>query len=71
MSLSRQFKIAERQRLEIRAEAFNIVNHWRPGNAPAGVSTTTLNTARNSGTFGQVQVFGDPRIMQFALKYGF
>jgi hypothetical protein len=70
-SLSRQFKVTEHQRLEIRAEAFNIPNHWRPGFAPAGVSTTTLNTTRSSGTFGQVQVFGDPRIMQFALKYLF
>ena len=70
-SLSRQFKITERQRLEIRYEVFNIPNHWRPGFAPAGVSTTTLNTARNSATFGQMQVFGDPRIMQFALKYIF
>jgi len=71
-SLSRQFKITERQRLEIRYEVFNIPNHWRPGFAPAGVSTTTLQTARNATTnFGQVQVFGDPRIMQFALKYIF
>ena len=70
-SLSRQFRIRERQSLEIRYEVFNIPNHWRPGFAPAGVSTTTLNTARNSATFGQMQVFGDPRIMQFALKYIF
>jgi outer membrane receptor protein involved in Fe transport len=70
-SLSRQFKITERQRLEIRYEVFNIPNHWRPGFAPAGVSTTTLQTAKNAGNFGQMQVFGDPRIMQFALKYIF
>jgi len=70
-SLARQFKITERQRLEIRYEVFNIPNHWRPGFAPPGVSTTTLQTARNAGNFGQMQVFGDPRIMQFALKYIF
>ena len=70
-SLSRQFKITERQRLEIRYEVFNIPNHWRPGFPAAGVSTTTLQTARNAGNFGQMQVFGDPRIMQFALKYIF
>jgi len=70
-SLSRQFSITERQRLEIRYEVFNIPNHWRPGLAPAGVSTTTVSTARSAGNFGQIQVFGDPRIMQFALKYIF
>jgi hypothetical protein len=70
-SLARQFKVTERQRLEVRYEVFNIPNHWRPGFAPAGVSTTTLQTARNAGNFGQMQVFGDPRIMQFALKYIF
>ncbi len=70
-SLSKQFRITERQRLEIRYEVFNIPNHWRPGFPPAGVSTATLQTARNAGNFGQMQVFGDPRIMQFALKYIF
>jgi hypothetical protein len=70
-SLSRQFRITERQHLEVRYEVFNIPNHWRPGFPAAGVSTTTLQTARNAGNFGQMQVFGDPRIMQFALKYIF
>jgi len=71
-SLLRDFRVKEHQMLEVRFEAFNIPNHWRPGFPAAGVSTTTVNTTRSSAaTFGQVQVFGDPRIMQFALKYLF
>ena len=70
-SLSREFRVTERQHLEIRYEVFNIPNHWRPGFPAAGVSTTMLNSTRSSGTFGQIQIFGDPRIMQFALKYLF
>ena len=70
-SVSRDFRVREHQALEIRWEIFNIPNHWRPGFAPAGVSTTTVSTTRSAGNFGQIQVFGDPRVMQFALKYLF
>ena len=70
-SLSRLFNITERQHLEVRYEVFNIPNHWRPGFPIAGSPLTTIQTARNAGNFGQLQVFGDPRIMQFALKYIF
>jgi hypothetical protein len=63
VALSRTFDIRERQKLELRAEAYNITNSLRMGN-PA----TVLNT---TNTFGQITTSGDPRIMQFALKYVF
>ena len=62
MALSRTFNIREMQRLEIRAEAFNVLNSFRPG-APS--------TILNSNTFGQIRTALDQRIMQFALKYAF
>jgi hypothetical protein len=62
MALSRTFSIREMQRLEVRAEAFNVLNSFRPGPPSA-----TLN----SNTFGQIRTALDPRIMQFALKYAF
>jgi len=62
MALSRTFSIREIQRLEVRAEAFNVLNSFRPGSP-----STTLN----SNTFGQIRTALDPRIMQFALKYAF
>ncbi len=62
-SLVRTVRIRERQTLELRLEAFNLLNHVQPTNPNA-----TINTA---STFGKITVFGDPRIMQFALKYLF
>ena len=62
MALSRTFTIREMQRIEVRAEAFNVLNSFRPG-----PPSTTLN----SNTFGQIRTALDPRIMQFALKYAF
>ena len=62
MALSRIFRFRESQRIEVRAEAYNVTNSFRPGNP---------NMALNSATFGQIRTARDPRIMQFALKYLF
>ena len=61
-SLSRTFAFNEGQRIEVRAEAFNVTNSFRKNNP-----STTLN----NNTFGQITSALDPRIMQFALKYVF
>ena len=62
VALSRSFQLNERQKLEFRAEAFNVTNSVRLDNPQASL---------NSSTFGQIQSAQDPRIMQFALKYFF
>jgi hypothetical protein len=62
VSLSRQFVVRERHRIEVRAESFNIQNRVNYNN-PGG----TLN----SGTFGKITTDRAPRIMQFAMKYYF
>ena len=62
IALSRSFSITERQRVDFRWEAFNLFNHTRFGSP---------STAMNSATYGQITSAGDPRIMQFALKYVF
>jgi hypothetical protein len=56
------FQVREAQKLEFRAEAFNVTNSFHANNP-----VTNLN----SGNFGQVTSAKDPRIMQFALKYVF
>ena len=63
MNITRMFQVTERWQLQLRGDFFNIMNHanW---NAPG----TTLST---SGTFGAVTSFGDPRIIQLALKLSF
>jgi hypothetical protein len=62
-ALSRGFQLRERQRLEFRAEAYNLTNSLRKG-----TPGTNLN---NLATFGQITTASDPRILQFALKYVF
>ena len=49
--------------LELRVEAFNLLNHFNWGNP---------GTNFNASTFGRIQsIAGEPRIMQFGVKYGF
>ena len=62
LGLSRIFAPREAQKLEFRAEGFNVTNSLRKGNP---------NTALNSNIFGQINTSSDARIMQFALKYSF
>jgi hypothetical protein len=78
LQLSRIFQIRERYRLQVMANAFNIMNHtnfvggFAPAGQPAGVANLgTVSTALNSSTFGQITGAYDPRILQFALKLFF
>ena len=61
-ALTRTFKVGGAQSVQVRWEVFNLINHVN-FNAPI--------TALNSASFGQIQTAGDPRIMQFALKFTF
>jgi hypothetical protein len=71
LQLTRLFHIAGAQTVELRAEAFNAMNwfQWlQPGQtSPTGAPTLNLS----SQTFGEITAAGDPRIMQFAVRYGF
>jgi hypothetical protein len=60
--LTRRFTIREGQQLEVRVEAFNVLNHPNFNN-PSGTIT--------SSNFGRILSAGDPRIWQFAMKYIF
>jgi Carboxypeptidase regulatory-like domain len=77
VSLVRTFRIKERYSLQVRTEAFNILNHtnyvggFAPAGQPAGASFGTVSTALNSSNFGQITGAYDPRILQFALKFFF
>jgi hypothetical protein len=75
-SLSRIFGLHEAIRLEVRGEAFNTINHTNfiapaTGTGIPGISTSGIQTALNSATFGQITSAGDSRIFQFALKLYF
>jgi hypothetical protein len=68
ISLARSFRFRDTHRIEARVEAFNALNWTRLGlGTNLGDPVTTLSSA----TFGRILSSGDPRIMQFALKYAF
>jgi hypothetical protein len=77
LGLSRTLKLNERFNLEVRAEAFNILNTvdfvgaFAPSGQPPGTTFTTLAQGLNSSTFGEATGAYDPRILQFALKVHF
>ena len=63
LALSRLLQFGGSQNLELRGEVFNLFNTFNWGNPV---------TNFGAGTFGQVRSqAGNPRIMQFGLKYGF
>ena len=62
MGLSRLFHVRESQSLEVRVEAFNLTNSFRPGQ---------IDTFLSSSNFGKIRLALDPRILQFAMKYVF
>ncbi len=67
VALARIFNIGETQSLEIRAEAYNVTNSWRPDVA----GRNSINLDLSSRRFGLIRRALAPRIMQFALKYTF
>ena len=63
MALSRLIAFGATQSVELRIEAFNLLNNFNWGNP---------GTNLNAGTFGRITTnTGDMRIMQFGIKYGF
>ena len=68
-SISRQFTVREGQRVEFRAEGFNLTNSVRLGNPSmtlGGTFGTITSGQPTTGSFG-----GGGRIVQLALKYVF
>jgi hypothetical protein len=62
VSLFKDFRIAESQRVQFRAECFNSLNHPNFG---------LPENDMQSPAFGQILQAGPPRLLQLALKYIF
>jgi len=65
LSFSRNVNLAQGRRIEIRVEAFNLFDTQNWANPTVQIGSTSLTNGRVTNTVG------DPRIMQFALKYNF
>jgi hypothetical protein len=63
MTLSKVIKISEGQRVQLRAEAFNVFNNVNFTNPSLALTS--------SATFGEYQGVMEPRVMQFAIRYEF
>ena len=61
--MARMFRLANAQQIELRAEAFNVLNTVRFDDPVTNLSN------RNFGRI--LGIAGDMRVMQFAVKYGF
>jgi hypothetical protein len=61
-SFSRLFALRENLKLDVRGEAFNVINH---------TNFSAPNVTLNSSSFGRITAAGDPRIFQFAMKLQF
>lgn len=67
VALFKDFAIGESQQIELRADAFNWLNHPNLGGETGG----GVNTTPTSGSFGRVQSKGGSRNLQFSIRYRF
>lgn len=65
LAFSRNVNLPQGRRVEIRIEAFNLFDNQNWANPSVVIGSTALTNGRVTNTVG------DPRIMQFALKYNF
>jgi hypothetical protein len=63
LALSKLASLGNAQIIEIRLEAFNLLNHFNWGLPVTNLAQTTFGRIQSQAT--------DPRILQFGLKYGF
>lgn len=73
--LSKNIRLGETRRLQVRVEAFNVLNNQVPffGTLSAyGTATTVGRLDVNSNNFGRVtQIYNTPRIIQFGARFDF
>jgi len=65
LSFSRNINLEHGRRVEVRIEAFNLFDTQNWANPTVQIGSTSLTNGRVTNTVG------DPRIMQFALKFNF
>jgi hypothetical protein len=64
-AFSRNIPVGDGKRIELRVEAFNLLDHVNWANPAVQIGSTSLTNGRVTNTAN------DPRIMQFAVRYAF
>jgi hypothetical protein len=64
-TMAKNFKFGESVKVQIRAEAFNVLNHTNFRNL------STSRSIANNVSFGSVTSFRDPRVIQLGAKFSF
>ncbi len=70
-SLFKNLHITERQNLQLRVEAFNILNRAQFPSAPTANFLAPSTFGQFFSTFGRTEGFGTSRQIQFAVRYSF
>jgi hypothetical protein len=72
MALSRTFRVwGEKRALQIRAESFNLPNHLNPSTPTNSIASSTFGQILSDVSGNNGLDAGDPRIIQFAMKFVF
>ena len=70
--LSKNIRLGESRRLQVRVEAFNVLNKQMPFFGTTSAYGTALRLDVNSNNFGRVtQIYNTPRIIQFGARFDF
>ena len=69
LGIRKNVPLAGAQRLQFRAEAFNVLNH--PNLGSGSTTTPAANNNPNSGSFGFITTKNSERVIQLAIKYSF
>ena len=64
MALLKNIRFTESMRIQLRAEAFNVLN-------TVNFFNNTQNASINSTTFGQIESAGTARVLQFGARFEF
>jgi hypothetical protein len=71
MSFLKHFKIGERQEVRFAADFFNLWNHTN-FSFPSVTDIEAYLASPTNSPFGKIaQTTGNPRLIQFSLKWGF
>ncbi len=69
-ALTREFAVHEKQRLEVRVEAYNITNSVHPGSPGVSLGSSTFGIISSDYT-PDSGTTAPARVLQFAMKYVF